>query len=175
MKTTKHFTVMAIVAIVTLAFAHCKNDPKQTQCECADPEHLGVGENCECGKDSCNCTLQVYGSFDDIGGHTIKIYRKGDVNDMAAAVAKVKEAYEGLIPYGQSRLDGKIKDIRIVPGSDGSWSEDDNGMYTIELGEERSRASMRAYMQNSVGIVQPPSPLSQSPHRCLTPFWHKFI
>jgi len=27
MKTNKHFTVMAIVAIVTLAFAHCKDDP----------------------------------------------------------------------------------------------------------------------------------------------------
>jgi len=163
MKTNKQLTVMAIVAIVTLAFTACKDDPPL--CTCNPKAHLGIDETCKCGGSDCNsCTLQVYGIveekdfYDNPTGTLIPIYRSGTVIDILGAVEKVKEAYGMISPGNKNRFKGKIKEIRVIPGLDRSWSEDDNGMYTIELGEERPAIQMSVYIENQVGTTPPPSP-----------------
>jgi len=88
MKTKNHLTVMALIAIICIAFATCTDDPSPSAlCTCDPIAHLGIGETCPCGGDQCNCTVQV------IREPTQKEFVTGNLafNDSAEWIAKIKD------------------------------------------------------------------------------------
>jgi hypothetical protein len=136
------------VAMTALAVVACSDDPKPLiPCTCNDKNHLGVGESCGCLGLGCNCGLQVYGTVEGI-----PIYRKGAVNDMAAAITKVQGAYTGLSPEIKPSFIVKIKEVRIVPGEDDRIAIPDGDKFILELGEGCSQASMRTFMNNTISM-----------------------
>jgi len=139
MKTWKNLTVLAMVAIITLALAGCKDDPPDPKvCTCNPKAHLGIGETCECGGTDCtSCGLQIYGT---VGG--VNIYRKGIVSTMSEAVTKVENAYDSWTFGYKSVFSEKIGRIIIVLGSE--WdSYEENGKHTVEIGADMSVPAIR--------------------------------
>jgi uncharacterized repeat protein (TIGR02543 family) len=150
MKTWKQgFIGVLVVFALALAFIACGDDKggdEPVLCTCDPKEHLGIGETCTCGGTDCtNCTLQIYGT---VGG--VNIYRKGAVENMADAVAKVENAYNGT-SFDDYRADfpNKIGKIIII-SSEGYWSAyAENGKWTVELEENVPSFSRIRYTMNT--------------------------
>jgi len=152
--TKKQIVALLISPLAAVAIACGDSDNGDSKCECPEKEHLGIDEVC-CERDNCECTLKIYGwVVDDQGVEEFKfpIYRQGDVTDMENAVAKVIEAYVSLDPLSKNNLRNKIKEVRILPGNDRTRTIED-GQFIINLGEERSAASMESYFRQTADAV----------------------
>jgi len=104
-----------ILIIVTTVMA-CKIHPDPKICDCEPKDHLGVGDNCNCGADTHDCTVKVYGTITCLNGKVIKIHRQGSVSDAQAiaAAANIIAAYNDLDTGGKLDIPDKIDEIRII-------------------------------------------------------------
>ena len=83
-----------VILMVIIALMACKTDSdSDPECNCPVKDHLGIGENCYCGKNSCTCTVQEYGKVNGI-----PVYRTSAISNaqMAGVVAKVQAGYDGM-------------------------------------------------------------------------------
>jgi len=140
------FTLSAIFGPAACKGPSGGNDP----CTCTTTAHLGIGENCPCGGDGCDCTVQQYGNVNGI-----PVYRAAGVDTGAAATAanNARLGYDGILnatAKGNITSD-KVSKIIITTGAI-SCESDGAGKFIIELGKDLGSNMMQTALQNMGSI-----------------------
>ena len=145
--------VLIISFIITVISCDNKSYPK---CDCEIKDHLGIGEKC-CDGINCVCEQMIYGSFTDISGNIINIYRYGNVTEILMEIATVSviEAYNIYCDDSDRiRLNNKLDSIHIVPIGEWGCYPVSNGKYIIKFeytGSTLSKVSnFRYYLDNII-------------------------
>ena len=159
-KTRKTCTVMAIIAIITLALTACDNDggssgggtPSSTPCTCAVKAHLGISETCACGGKPCNCTEEKNTAA--IPGITIRRDKTITSAQMTAKISGDIAAAWTNLAGDQSKFidDIGIKEIHIVPGDDTTRTGD-----IVSIGIDATTGAVNSFFWGVAnGYVQAP-------------------
>lgn len=122
------------VAAVTAALKGYLDTQIDPLCVCVEKNHLGVGETCECDG-LRDCGLQVYGQ---VAG--IPIYRNGEVSDtdMVAGIESIMAGYADVVESYKLNIDGKIREIHVVPTSVSNNSVvGEDGLYILTIRHNR--------------------------------------
>ena len=128
MKTWKQ-NGMAILAIITLAFAFIACDDDKTddlKCECNLKEHYIA---CTCpvaGTNACTCQIIPRETVTDNAGNQIPIYQTAGVSDTDAitAATNIATAYNShAVQQIQNIISGKITKILILSGDECSFDK----------------------------------------------------
>ena len=141
--------IMIIGVSVVMATASCGGDDNG-DCTCDPIAHLGIDENCDCGKNNCTCELQVYGN---IAG--IPVYREGITDDQARpAFGNVKAGYDSMKGGQQNITTAKVSKIIIIAALLAAYMEDpdDPGKFIITLSHALDSDLMRSVLESFAGV-----------------------
>ena len=143
--------LVSSLSAVAIACGGGENGTKDENCDCPDTAHLGIGENCDCDKANCACTLKIYGELFEGGP---KIYRSGDISaeDMATAVLNARNGYENLSGYEKINFEGKTDAIYILADDNAiTFYRNISGKLVFGIGFNRSATTMNQMLQRVGG------------------------
>ena len=151
----RRLTLLGAAALpALLVLSGCKMDTETAQmdpvCECAETERFLP---CECtakGTDTCECTVKPRGYITEPNsGGQVPIYQSDGVNDdqAAAATTNIIAGFNDLTNGNKDALEGKLKEIRIVPAASYGYYdyEVSNGKIIFKIQYDKSSNDTRGW------------------------------